>query len=271
MNKPKVQQVGIYSNDQSLLERASDLIGDYFPIVLYHGADSVDAAARDIADMSTIGIVFLDSYDFDKGNDLRNSLRKVIKKEKLNDDVYIVVVSSLKTPKTAAQLLSAMGMIAINNYDGVVDNVSIEKIRRELPQYMRKLKKTIRVTIVDDEPENVKDLKQILYDWPGINVVSLHEAEEIADADYSQTDILLLDGDLGLPDLNGEIIAESLIRKEFSGVICSISRREDPPDYTLTTGDWHFPAKRYCGSSPFAANLFVATINAILDSRGWST
>jgi len=267
----KLQNVGIYSKDKDLLERAADQIGDYIPVVLYHGIGSIDTAARDIADMSTIGIVFLDSYDFDEGNHLRNRIRKVIKEEKLNDDVYIVVVSGTETPDSVAQLFSIMGSIAANNYDGVVDQTSIEKIRMDLPQSMRKPNRTIRVTIVDDEPENVKDLKQILYDWPGINVVSLHEADEFVGANFDQTDILLLDGDLGLPDVNGEIIVETLIRKLFPGVVCSISRNEDPPDYTLATGNWHFPAKRYCGSSPFTAHLFVATINAILDSQGWST
>ncbi|MEI7792482.1 MAG: hypothetical protein WCI57_03305 [Candidatus Berkelbacteria bacterium] len=267
----KVQNVGIYSKDKDLLERAADLIGDYFPVVLYHGTDSIDSAARDIADMSTIGIVFLDSYDFDEGNHLRNRIRKVIREEKLNDDVYIVVVSGTETPDSVAQLFSIMGSIAANNYDGVVDQASIEKIRMNLPQCLRRTNRTIRVTIVDDEPAELEGLKQILYDWPEINLVSLHQAEEIIDADYSQTDILLLDGDLGLPDLNGEKVAESLIRKEFPGVICSINRNEDPPDYTQATGNWHFPAKRYCGNSPFAAHLFVATINAILDSQGWST
>ena len=267
----KVQNVGIYSKDKDLLERAADQIGDYFPVVLYHGTDSINAAARDIADMSTIGIVFLDSDDCGEGNELLNSIRKVIKNEKLNDDVYIVTVSCPETPETVAQLFSAMGRIAVNNYDGVVDNVSIEKVRRELTKSMRLPSRTIRVTIVDDEPVKLEGLKQILYDWPEINVVSLHEAEEIIDADYSQTDVLLLDSELGISTLNGEIIAESLIRKKFPGIICSISRRKDPPDYTQATGNWHFPAKRCCGNSAFAANLFVATINAILDSKGWST
>lgn len=265
----KVQNIGFYSVDEELLKRAAELIGDYCSVVLFHGPDSIDTIAKDMANSQTIGIVRLDPNNHGEEELLKKNICKSLDDQFPGNEIYIHISSRSGDRMTTALLLATMGRIASMNRNIKKENIPIDDIRTELLESMRQLNKTIRVTIVDDQPGEIEGLRDILCSWKGMDVTYLHTYEEIVGADYSQTHILLLDGQLGR--LDGDHIAEKLIKESFPGVICSISRNNmSSPYWANQTGDWNFSAKLRCGRNPYAAHLFVGTINAILDSQGWS-
>ena len=272
MNKPKLQQVGIYSSNLSLLEKAAELIGDYYPIITYHGESFLEAMANDLANQDTLGFLMPDEPMSNKKDWLKNEIEYILEKTN-RKKMYVGINAWSDGFTTANRLLTEMGQLIGYNVDMVDDKNLFDRMLSEMPSIIRKdLKHEINVTVVDDKYHEVAEMIKILQNWPGINVLGLNTEEEIFGADYSSTNILLLDGSLHSDDLTGGMIAQELISKQFPGVICSISERlHGAPIWTRSAGDWHFPAKRILDRSPAAFRLFIGMINAILDSRGWST
>jgi CheY-like chemotaxis protein len=269
MNKQISQQVGIYSNDEELLKRAAELISDYCSVVLYHGTNSIGTIANDMLNGRTIGIVRLDPNNHGEEELLKKSICDSLDNQFPGNDIYVPISSRSGDRMTTALLLATMSRIVSRNRNGKKEAILIDDIRTELRKSMRQTNRPIRVKIVDDQPGEIEGLRDILRSWGGMDLTCLHTHEEIVRAYYSQTDIVFLDGQLG--KLDGDDIAEKLIKESFPGVICSISRNDmASPNWTSQTGGWHYSAKLRCGRQPIAAHLFVGTVNAILDSRDWS-
>jgi hypothetical protein len=163
-------------------------------------------------------------------------------------------------PYMLGEVLTVMAQLQGGTYRPVRASEDFS-LAQELPSLLGHMACPLRdlvVLVVDDMPEEVQGMMQILRAWPKVSAQFLAHVSGMPKVP-EKTDLLLLDEGLK-EELTGTVVAAALKRQCFAGVIVSTTAGEKPA-FT----PWHFGLKGQIAKDQSAALAFVQFMNLLIE------